>query len=136
MKLLIPIAFSALVIFILGCEKYVTPNKINKKLTKGTWRIAELQEDDSNLTVQYQDYKFTFQDGGKVSITGDTVVNGSWELGEEKNPTLMFLSFPLTEKTTFFVDDWLVKGISRTECYMTRNDESKSTDLIRLRLIE
>lgn len=136
MKLLFPIALSSLIILILGCEKYVTPKKIDRKLTKGTWRIAELQEDDSNLTVKYQDYKFTFQDGGKVSITGDTVVNGSWELGEEKNPTLMFLSFPLTDKTAFFVDDWLVKVISRTDCYMSRNDESKSTDLIRFRLIE
>jgi hypothetical protein len=136
MKSFIGIICISLAFVFIGCEKHVTPSKIKRKITKGTWRIAELVENDTNRTVFYSGLKFTFDQEGKLAVKGDTTLNGTWKLGTEKNPTLFFISLPLSEKTNFFVDDWLVYGVSRTELYMTRNDDAKAGEFVRFRLIE
>jgi hypothetical protein len=126
-----------LVVFLAGCSKYATPKKVEKRLTQGTWRIVEAFSDGQNITASFNGVKFIFSENKSLSMTSDSFsTSGSWSLGVDKNPTLFNLSLPVTQETEFLADDWLIYEISKTECFMKRNDPSLDTDRVLFRKIE
>lgn len=126
-----------LVVFLAGCAKHVTPKKVEKRLTEGTWRIVEAYSDGQNITANFNGAKFIFSENKSLSMTsGSFSTTGSWSLGVDKNPTLFYLSLAVTPETAFLADDWLIYEISKTECFMQRNDPLLDTDRVRFRKID
>jgi hypothetical protein len=125
MKLIITLCCAVL---LLGCGKRTTPHKVERILEKDTWKITEFINNGSNTTLNYLDYIFTFQESGTVRVTGSMGYqsSGSWSVGENKNPAILYLVFPFEGELQYMSDDWQVTKISRNECDLTRNDHNNS----------
>lgn len=120
-----------------SCAKHTTPKKVDKHLSEGTWKIGQAKIDGTNVTAAYSGVKFQFSSQGTIYVTGEVVTQGSWSLGDDKNPVLMFMSFPQTATTLYgFSDDWLVMEMSKTECTMKRNDSATQEDQLVFRRID
>ncbi len=99
----------------LSCSKYSSPRKVERLLTPGTWTISSAFIDNVDITSEYSDYQFKFNETGSIEISGDSTVFGRWEAGVEKNPT--FLSMTITPFFPFYHlnADWTF-----TECTKDR----------------
>lgn len=108
MILFIALSFSS-------CSKYSSPRKVKRLLTQGTWVISSAFIENVNMTDEYSDYQFRFNESGTIAIIGDSTVSGKWETGVEKNPT--FLSITITPFFPFYHlnADWTF-----TECTKDR----------------
>lgn len=120
-----------------SCAKHTTPKKVDKHLTEGTWKIGQAKVGGSTITSAYTGVKFKFSSQGTIYVTGEMTTQGSWSLGGEKNPVLMFMSFPQTATALYqFSDDWYVMEMSKTECVVKRNDASAQDDQLVFRRID
>ena len=116
----------AFVLLFTNCEKYTTPNKIDKKLTKGTWRIGKAVVGNDNITSLYSGYLFKFTSNKNIEVSGTVVTSGSWYRGNDKNPVILFLSLPASSPELYiFSDDWKVSQLSDSQMVMRRNDSSE-----------
>ncbi len=120
-----------------SCAKHTTPKRVDKFLTQGTWKIGQAKVDGTTITSNYSGVKFTFSGQGTIYVTGEMTTQGSWSLGGEKNPVLMFMSFPQTATALYqFTDDWYVMEMSKTECVMKRNESAAKEDQLVFRRID
>ena len=132
------IAASFLILLTFGsCAKHTTPKKVDKHLTEGTWRIGQAKISGTNVTSNYNGAKFSFSKQGTIHVTGTITTQGSWSLGGEKNPVVLFMTYPQTATTLYgFSDDWLVMEMSKSECTMKRNDSATQEDILVFRRID
>ena len=108
-----------------NCEKHTTPNKLDKKLTKGTWRIGKAVINSNNITSTYSGYLFKFSANKSLDVSGTVTTSGSWYRGSEKNPVILFISLPATFPELYtFSDDWQVNQLSDSQVVMKRNDST------------
>ena len=115
----------AIVLTFTNCEKHTTPNKLDKKLTKGTWRIGKAVVNDANITSTYNGYLFKFTSNKNIEVSGTVTAAGSWYRGSEKNPVILFISLPATFPELYiFSDDWQVNQLSDSQVIMKRNDST------------
>lgn len=115
----------ATVLIFTNCEKHTTPNKLDKKLTKGTWRIGKAVIDNANVTATYNGYLFKFTSNMNIEVSGTVSTSGAWSRGNEKNPVILFLSFPISFPELFVIsDDWQVNELSNSQVVMKRNDST------------
>ncbi len=122
----------ALVLLFTNCEKYTTPNKLDKKLTKGTWRIGKAVVNSDNLTSVYSGYLFKFTSNKNIEVSGTVTTSGSWYRGNDKNPVILFISLPASFPELYvFSDDWQVNQLSDTQVVMKRNDGSEDELILR-----
>ena len=76
---------------LLGCSKYSSPNKVKRIITEGTWKVAYLYINGSDLTSDYNPYAFNFQEDNNIIVVGDPTIDGTWTTDVNKNPTTLEL---------------------------------------------
>jgi len=119
------IVFGTILLFV-GCTKYTTPRKVEKRITEGTWKITTFTMNGQSVVDLYTSYTFAFGESGNVSVKGGITATGSWELGLAKNPAILYLSFPPTGGLEYLADDWQVTEIKKDMMRLKRNDSSGS----------
>lgn len=134
------LVFSTLLFVIFSsasCAKYVTPKKVDKRLTQGTWKIGQAKVDNTTITSAYNGVKFVFRDYGTIEVSGEISTSGSWYCGEGDDPTLLFMSFPISvTELSVFSDDWIVDEMSKKECILRRNESSIQEDVLVFKRID
>ncbi len=122
----------AIVLTLTNCEKHTTPNKLDKKLPNGTWRIGKAVVDNVNITADYNGYLFKFTTNKNIEVSGTVSTSGSWYRGNDKNPVILFISLPAAFPELFvFSDDWQVNQLSNSQVVMKRNDSSDDELVLR-----
>ncbi|MES2557732.1 MAG: hypothetical protein V4604_16360 [Bacteroidota bacterium] len=119
-----------LLVAISGCTKYTTPRKVEKRLGVGTWRITSFTSGEENLVLNYAFYTFVFDSDGQVEVREGTTVDGTWEVGNDKNPALLYLSFPAVDGLEYLSDDWQVLEMKKNLMKLKRNTSSSTTTLV------
>ncbi|ASS47518.1 MAG: hypothetical protein A3D31_16940 [Candidatus Fluviicola riflensis] len=119
-----------LLLAISGCTKYTTPRKVEKRLGEGTWRITSFTMGTEVITLNYAFYTFVFDNDGQVEVREGTTVDGTWEVGNDKNPALLYLSFPAVDGLEYLSDDWQVLEMKKNLMKLKRNTNSSTTTLV------
>jgi hypothetical protein len=105
-----------------GCSKYTTPRKVEKRITEGTWKITAFTIEGNSVVDMYTDYTFAFSESGGVSVKGGISASGAWEVGLNRNPAILYLSFPPTGGLEYLADDWQVAEMQKNMMRLKRND--------------
>ena len=106
------ISFLMMVLVLFGasssCEKYSSPNKVERHIVDGSWILTSAFIDNNDVTNIYANYSFTFSKDGNIDVIGESTISGKWSTGIEKNPTT--LSLTLTPFSPFYDlnADWTV----------------------------
>ncbi len=119
-------------VFVLAasCAKHTTPRKVNKTLPEGYWKITNFTIEGESVAENYSTYSFGFGESGGIIVKGDGFSSsGSWETGLDKNPCILYLSFPPEGGLEYIADDWQVSEIKKDVITLKRNDESSSSNL-------
>lgn len=115
-----------------SCDKHTTPNKLDKKITKGNWRIGKAVIANTNVTAVYNGYLFSFTSSQNIDVSGTVTATGSWYHGTEKNPVILFLSLPASYPELYVLsDDWKVNQLSDSQIVMKRNDSTDDEVIFR-----
>ncbi len=119
------ILYLTLFVAILACSKHTTPKKVNKRLTEGSWAITEFIDNEISILKKYQNVSLGFSDAGNINAISETGASGSWSVGNDKNPTILYLNFPeLTDSLHVLTDDWVVFKLTKDLCILKRNNIS------------
>lgn len=115
-----------------GCTKYTTPRKVEKRIVEGTWKITTFTVEGNSVVSQYSNYTFTFGEGGGVSVrsSGSSIAAGSWEVGLNKNPAILYLSFPPVGGLEYLADDWQVTEMKKDRMRLKVNDDSGANSTV------
>lgn len=91
-----------------SCEKYSSPNKVERFIVNGSWKLTSAFIDNVEVTAVYANYSFTFSKEGEIDVIGEPTISGNWTTGIEKNPTTLNLT--LTPFAPFYDlnADWTV----------------------------
>lgn len=93
-------ALSIVVAFLFAstaCEKYTTPNKVEKKLTKGSWKVTTCTYQGVNITPDFVTEALTFTEDNLIKVKSNVVISGVWSTGLNKNPaTLNITNFAVS----------------------------------------
>jgi hypothetical protein len=91
-----------------SCEKYSSPNKVERLIVNGSWKLTSAFIDNNEVTALYANYSFTFSSAGNIDVIGEPTISGIWSTGIEKNPTTLNLT--LTPFAPFYDlnADWTV----------------------------
>jgi hypothetical protein len=123
--------FAALALVLLafnGCSKYTTPKKVERKIVDGSWTMTNFTLDGESIIDNYTGYTFGFGEGGGVIVKGPSFTsNGSWEMGLNKNPAILYLSFLPEGGLEFLADDWQVVEMRKNLMKLKRNGDTGST---------
>ncbi len=98
----------AAIVLVSGCEKQVSPNKVERKITEGRWAISSFTFLDSLVTTDYSNKLFGFGEGGVVAVQNEPNNGGSWSVGLNKKPTILYLGSFINDPYTRLNDDWEV----------------------------
>jgi hypothetical protein len=120
------VLYIVLVASLIACSKYTTPKKVSRKIVIGTWLMNEFFENEKSIIKKYSGIGFNFGDGGTVITTSESAVSGTWSMGSDKDPALMYLSFPETDSMHILSDDWIVFKISSEECILKRKVDEEN----------
>lgn len=119
------IATLTLTVFLfVGCSKYTTPRKVEKRIVEGSWKISIFTIDGESVVDSYTTYIFTFGESGGISVKGGILANGTWETGLIKDPAVLYLSFPAVGGLEYLADDWQVLEMKKDMMRLKRNDSS------------
>ena len=91
-----------------GCEKYSSPNKVERHIVNGSWRLSSAFIDNVDVTSDYENYSFTFSQAGDVDVIGDETISGNWSTGIEKNPATLSLTLTPFDPFYHLNADWTV----------------------------
>lgn len=91
-----------------GCEKYSSPNKVERHIVNGTWKLTSAFIDNNNVTDVYANYSFTFSKEGNIDVIGEPTISGIWATGIEKNPTTLNLTLTPFDPFYHLNADWTV----------------------------
>ncbi|MDG1330790.1 MAG: hypothetical protein P8P74_00555 [Crocinitomicaceae bacterium] len=91
-----------------GCEKYSSPNKVERHIVNGTWKLTSAFIDNVDVTTTYENYSFTFSQAGDVDVIGDETISGIWSTGIEKNPATLSLTLTPFDPFYHLNADWTV----------------------------
>jgi hypothetical protein len=107
--------------FVFSCAKHTRPRKTNRILTEGKWLIVGFVDEGKNLIKSYKNVSLSFGDNGEVLTTSQNNVNGEWYLGTNRNPAVIYMSFPENDSMNVISDDWAVYKLTSKECILKRN---------------
>ena len=96
-----------------SCESRITPNKVERVLTKDTWRISLFLYEGQNIEANYIGTTFDFSDNGVLSIVPFTGVSGNWNAGLGKKPSLLYISGFIDPEYFILNDDWTMTSCSK-----------------------
>jgi hypothetical protein len=118
------ILYLALFIAFVACSKQISPKKVNKRLTEGSWAITEFIDNEISILKKYQKVSLGFSNAGNISVISESGASGSWSVGNDKNPTILYLNFPEeTDSLHVLTDDWVVYKFSKDFCVLKRNNK-------------
>ncbi len=109
-----------------SCSKYTTPRKVERLLVDGSWTLTAFTIDGESVLDVYQGYSFGFgeEGGAVVRVSGSFASSGSWEVGLDKNPAILYLSFPPVAGLEYLADDWQVVEIKKDLLRLKRNGDT------------
>ncbi len=118
-----------------SCEKYSSPNKVERIIVDGRWKLTSAFIDNVNVTSVFEPYSFSFADNGDITVHGDATITGNWSTGIEKNPTTLNLT--LTPFAPFYDlnADWTVTTC-KNERMTLELDGAVATDVLILSKVE
>lgn len=82
---------------------------VSSSLVSTTWIVTYLFKDGADKTINFRDYRFTFNKDGL--LTGANTLysdNGSWSLISESNKTKLIMNFPSASRFQDISQDWEV----------------------------
>ncbi len=91
-----------------SCEKYVTPGKVERKLTKGNWKITLFTHVGESIEGQFATVQLGFGEEGSMTVLNSGGAKGNWELSTNKNPTILYITGLVDEPYFFLNDNWEV----------------------------
>ncbi len=91
-----------------GCEKYSSPNKVERHIVNGSWRLSSAFIDNVDVTSTYENYSFVFSQSGDIDVIGDETISGNWSTGIEKNPATLSLTLTPFDPFYHLNADWTV----------------------------
>lgn len=97
---------------LLSCDKYVTPSKVERKITKDSWYISSFVFLDSTITADFTGKYFGFGEEGEIIIQSDLVNKGNWAVGLDKDPTILYIGGFSNDPFNKLNDDWEVTSCS------------------------
>lgn len=116
-----------LFLVLLACSKYTTPRKVERRLTaEGTWKISSFTIDGTSVTGNYATYTFSFGKEGDASVKGGITATGTWSVGAEKDPAILYLNFPPVGGLEYVTDDWIVTKVKKNSISLQRNESLTS----------
>ena len=104
-----------------SCAKYTTPKKVERLLTKGSWKMINFVDNEVNLMDSYKGLTLSFGENGEVLSTSENGVAGDWYVGSNKKPAVIYIKFPDVDSMNVISDDWAVVILTRKECILKRN---------------
>lgn len=112
----------------LGCSKYTTPRKVNRKLTDGTWLINEFIENEKSLMSKYKNITMAFGEDGTLNVTTGSKIVGKWYAGADRTPAVVYIELPETDSLHVIADDWIVYELNKTKCVLKRRQGADDED--------
>lgn len=103
--------FAVVALLLLGCEKYSSPRKVKRIITKDKWRFTSVFVDNTNMSTDFQNYTFSFSADGDITVGGDPTISGKWDTGIERNPTTLELTLTPFAPFHHLNADWTVVTI-------------------------
>jgi len=91
-----------------SCEKYSSPNKVERLIVDGTWKLSSAFIDNNEVTADYVNYSFNFSADGEIDVIGEPTISGIWTTGIEKNPTTLNLTLTPFDPFYHLNADWTV----------------------------
>ena len=134
-RLLALALFALLVTSTISCEKYSSPNKVERIIVNGRWKLTNAFIDNVNVTNVFEPYSFSFAENGNITVHGDATITGNWSTGIEKNPTTLDLT--LTPFAPFYDlnADWTVTTCKKDRMTLEL-DGAAATDVLILSKVE
>lgn len=105
----------ALISLLNGCSKITNPNRLERIIQRNQWKINSIFIENVDRTAQFSDYTFKFLSDNTISVGGDTTISGKWEVGPDKNPTLLQLTITPIEPFFYLNYDWEVVTLSDSQ---------------------
>lgn len=123
-------SLSVLFILVSACSKHTTPRRVKHVLPEGSWKITSFTIEGVSVAEDYSTYSFGFDEEGGVRVFGSGFsATGSWETGLDRNPCILYLSFPPEGGLEYLADDWQVTQIKKDVLTLKRNDSNSSSNL-------
>lgn len=109
-----------------SCSKYTTPRKVERLIVDGSWTLTSFTVDGESVLENYSGYTFGFgeEGGAVVRGPGNFTSSGSWEVGLNKDPAILYLSFQPEGGLEFLADDWQVVEIKKDLMRLKRNGDT------------
>lgn len=114
--------------------------QIENNITKGTWRISNFDDSNTDKTDLFNGYNFTFDENGTVTATNGVLsYNGTWAIndGDEHDDILddldFNLSFTQTNQFGDINDDWDIFAQSSDNLELTEAGGLTGSDLLSFR---
>lgn len=98
-----------------SCEKRVTPKKLERIITKDSWRISNFYFEGQNIESAYANKTLGFGDeDGSLTVLPYEGITGHWHASLGKKPTLIYI-YAFTDSLYFNLnDDWTVSTCSKS----------------------
>lgn len=123
-------SLTMLVFVLAACSKHSSPRRVKKVLPGDSWKISSFTIEGQSVLDNYSSYSFTFDEGGSIAVVGQGFSSsGSWETGLDRNPCILYLSFPPVGGLEYIADDWQVSQVKKDEITLKRNDDSSNSNL-------
>ncbi len=104
-----------------GCNKRVTPNKIEKIITQDKWKIQRFIDNGVNLKDTFALDIFVFDEDHSVLVE-NRPEEGSWELTSDKSPGVIDINLPTYTNLAYLADDWNMIFLNKNEFHLERRD--------------
>lgn len=134
-RLYVGLAILGATTFLFSCEKYVTPNKVTKKISVDSWQITQFVFQDTTITNEFQNVQFGFGEDGPIVVFGQQGVSGNWSVGENKEPTVLYISSFLQDPFFKLNDDWTVTTCSKSTIRL-ESENGSFTNKVTLEKVE
>lgn len=104
-----------LIFSITSCERRVTPNKVERIISKDSWMITHFYFEGQNIESAYTGQMLGFGDeSGSLTVLPYTGIEGHWHVSTGKKPTLLNI-YAFTDSLYFNLnDDWTVNSCSNS----------------------
>ena len=120
------VLYIVLICYLIACSKYTTPKKVHRKLVVNTWLVNEFIDNQKSIVNKFSGIGFNFAKDGTVLTTSQSRVSGTWSVGSNSNPAIIYLNFPNTDSMNIFSDDWIVYKLTSLECILKRKSDNEN----------
>jgi hypothetical protein len=120
-----------------SCDGYVTPNKVERTLSKeGKWKVNAFMFEGSSITDQFENTYLSFGESGSVSVLPlGQYTSGQWTPSLSKKPTIVYIQGFVESPFFLLNDDWTVTSCSKTQVQM-ESENGAYVNSITLRKVE